>query len=48
MQERQVCYLGQEHPLGEEMAIHSSIFAWKTSRTEEPCGCRELDMTEHT
>ena len=29
MQETQIRSLGQEDPLGEEMATHSSIFAWK-------------------
>ena len=29
MQETQVCSLAQEDPLEEEMATHSSIFAWK-------------------
>ena len=28
--------LGQEDPLEEEMATHSSIFAWKIPWTEEP------------
>ena len=28
--------LGQEDPLETEMAIHSSILAWKTPWTEEP------------
>ena len=28
--------LGQEDPLGKEMAIHSSILAWKIPWTEEP------------
>ena len=28
--------LGQEAPLEEEMATHSSIFAWKIPWTEEP------------
>ena len=27
---------GQEDPLEEEMAIHSSILAWKIPWTEEP------------
>ena len=36
MQERQVWYLGQEGPLEEEMATHSSILAGKISWTEEP------------
>ena len=30
--------LGQEDLLEEEMATHSSIFAWKIPRTEEPGG----------
>ena len=30
--------LGQEDPLEEEMATHSSIFAWRTPWTEEPGG----------
>ena len=47
--------LGQEDPLEEEMATHSSILAWEIPWTEEPwssgslCsskGCKELDMTE--
>ena len=28
--------LGQENPLKEEMATHSSILAWKITWTEEP------------
>ena len=28
-QEMQVQFLGQEDPLGEEMATHSSILAWE-------------------
>ena len=30
--------LGQEDPLEEEMATHSSILAWRTPWTEEPGG----------
>ena len=30
--------LGQEDPLEEEMAIHSSILTWRISWTEEPGG----------
>ena len=30
--------LGQEDPLEEEMATHSSILAWEIPRTEEPAG----------
>ena len=30
--------LGQDDPLEEEMATHSSILAWRMSETEEPGG----------
>ena len=33
-----VSSLGQEDPLGKEMAIHSSILAWEIPWTEEPGG----------
>ena len=36
MQEIQVQSLDQEDPLEEEMATHSSIFAWRIPWTEEP------------
>ena len=36
MQEMQLRSLGWEDPLEEEMATHSSIFAWKIPWTEEP------------
>ena len=49
-QETRVQSLGQEDPLEEEMAIHSSILAWKTSWTEEPgyspWARKESDTTE--
>ena len=35
-QETWVQPLGQEDPLEEEMATHSSILAWKSPWTEEP------------
>ena len=35
MQETQVQSLGWEDPLEKEMAVYSSIFAWKILRTEE-------------
>ena len=38
MQETMVQSLGWEDPLGEEMAIHSSILAWRIPWTEEPGG----------
>ena len=50
MQEMWVQSLGQEDPLEEEMATHSSILAWKILWTEEPgglqsMGSQESDMT---
>ena len=50
MQKMQVPSLGWEHPLKEEMAIHSSILAWAIPRTEEPGGLQSKwsQMTEHT
>ena len=38
MQETQVCSLGWEDPLEKEMAINSSILAWRIPWTEEPGG----------
>ena len=38
MQETRVQTLGQEDPLEEEMATHSSILAWSIPWTEEPGG----------
>ena len=38
IQEMQVRSLGQEEPLEVEMAIHSSILAWKIQWTEESGG----------
>ena len=35
MQETQVHCLGQEDPLGKEMATHSSILDWEIPWTEE-------------
>ena len=51
MQEPWIRSLGQEEPLEYEMAIHSSILAWKIPWTEEPgglqsMGCKESDTTE--
>ena len=57
VQEKQVQSLGQEDPLEEEMATHSSIssiLAWIIPWAEKPgpggyspLGCEESDMTEH-
>ena len=38
----QVRSLDQEDPLGEDMATHSSILAWKISWTEEPGGPQSM------
>ena len=38
MKETGVRSLGQKDSLEKEMATHSSILAWKISRTEEPGG----------
>ena len=43
-QEAGVQSLDQEDPLEEEMAIHSSILAWRTPRTEEPGGLQSLGL----
>ena len=45
--------LGQEDTLEKEMAVHSSILAWRIPWTEEPGGLqsighKELDMTKVT
>ena len=45
--------LGQEDPLEEEMATHSSVLAWKIPWTEEPGGVQSMgwqtvDTTEHS
>ena len=40
---RKVWSLGQEDPLEEEMATHSSILTWEIPWTEEPGGLQSLD-----
>ena len=42
VQETWVRSLGWEDPLEKEMAIHSSIFAWKISWKEEPGGLQSM------
>ena len=42
MQKMQVRSLGQEDPLEEEMATHSSILAWEIPWTEEPGGLQSV------
>ena len=44
--------VGQEDPLEEEMAPHSSILAWKSHGQRSlagysPWGCKQSDTTEH-
>ena len=42
MQEMPVLSLGQENPLEEEMATHSSILAWRIPWTEEHGGLQSV------
>ena len=51
MQETSVQFLGQEDPLEEGMATHSSIHAWRVPRERSlarysPQGDKDLDITE--
>ena len=53
MQQTQVQSLGQEDPLEEEMATHSSVLAWRIPGTQEPgglqsMGSQESERTEQT
>ena len=41
-QETQVQSLGQEDPLEEGMATHSTILAWEIPWTEEPSGLQSI------
>ena len=41
-EEMRVQSLGQEDPLEEEMAPHSSILAWEIPWTEEPGGLQSM------
>ena len=44
MQETQVQFLGQEDPLEEETATHSSILAWEIPWTVEPGGLQSMGL----
>ena len=44
MWETQVLSLGQEDPLEEGMATHSSILAWRVPWTEEPGGLQSMGL----
>ena len=50
VQETQVRSLGQEDPLEEEMATHSSILAWRIPWTEKPGGLQSMGLqrVEHS
>ena len=40
----QVPSLGQEDPLEEGMAAHSSVLAWRIPWTEEPSGLESMGL----
>ena len=44
MQETQVQYLGQEDPLEEGTATHSSTLAWRILWAEEPSGLQSVGL----
>ena len=44
IQETQVQSLGQENPLGKEIATHSNILAWEIPWTEEPGGLQSMEL----
>ena len=46
MQETWVQPLGQEDPLGKEMATHSTILSWEIPWTEEPGGLQAMELEE--
>ena len=46
LHEKWIRSLGLEDLLGEEMATHSSILAWKIQWTEEPGGLQSMGVTE--
>ena len=46
MQETWVPSLGQEDPLGKEMATHSSILSWRIPWTEEASGLKSMALQE--
>ena len=44
MQETEVQCLGQEDPLEEEIATHSSLLAWRIPETEELGGLQSMGL----
>ena len=47
-QETQVQSLGGEDPLEEEMATHSTIFAWRTPSSEQPGELQSMGLQSQT
>ena len=43
MQKTQVEFPGQEDPMENDMATHSSILAWRIPWTEEPGGLQSME-----
>ena len=48
MQETQLRSLGQEDPLGKEMATHSSVLAWEIPWTEAPGGLQSMESQKES
>ena len=48
MQETQFQSLGQEDPLGKEMATHSNILAWEIPLTEESGSTQSMVLQSQT
>ena len=46
MQKTWVQFLGQEDPLENEMATHSSILVWRIPWTEKPGGLKSMGSQE--
>ena len=47
MQKTQVQFLGRKDPLEKEMAVHSSILAWRIPGTEEPGTVHGVTRVRH-
>ena len=48
VQETWVRSLGQEDPLEEGTATHSSVLAWRIPWTQEPCGLQSMGLQSPT
>ena len=42
--ETRIRSLGQEDPMEEELATHSSVLAWRISQTEEPGRLQSMEL----